>query len=170
MGDRPLAYHITFGTYGTRLHGDPRGTVDRTQNQPGDPIIGQNEDWLQLELSNLKGDPVWLDETLCRSVELAAPDICVRGGWQHHVTACQANHVHMLVSSDDEGKLVRRLIKRWLTQHLNDTGLIRPVRWWAKGGSVKWVWDQAYFDNVYEYVVRQRTTKSEPHRPRRGPP
>ncbi|MCH8164939.1 MAG: hypothetical protein IH889_04955 [Planctomycetes bacterium] len=32
MSNGPLAYHITFGTYGTRLHGDPRGTVDRTLN------------------------------------------------------------------------------------------------------------------------------------------
>jgi hypothetical protein len=28
----PLGYHITFGTYGTRLHRDPRGTVDRSVN------------------------------------------------------------------------------------------------------------------------------------------
>jgi hypothetical protein len=28
----PLAYHITWGTYGTRLHGDERGTVDRSAN------------------------------------------------------------------------------------------------------------------------------------------
>src|SRR5438876_2474643 len=39
----PLAYHITFGTYGMRLHGDARGTVDRRVNQPGDAIVGRCE-------------------------------------------------------------------------------------------------------------------------------
>src|SRR5688572_26695020 len=34
-----LAYHITWGTYGMRLHGDPRGTVDRDHNALGSPII-----------------------------------------------------------------------------------------------------------------------------------
>jgi hypothetical protein len=45
MDARPLAYHITFGTYGTRLHGDERGTVDRAMNKPGDPIIGADSSW-----------------------------------------------------------------------------------------------------------------------------
>jgi hypothetical protein len=45
MHPRPIAYHITFGTYGTRLHGDPRGTVDRSMNRPGDPIIGADRAW-----------------------------------------------------------------------------------------------------------------------------
>ena len=35
-----LAFHITWGTYGTRLHGDPRGTVDRNHNHFGDPVLG----------------------------------------------------------------------------------------------------------------------------------
>src|SRR5688500_18791040 len=38
-----LAYHITWGTYGTRLHGDPRKTVDRLHNQYGDPVLGYDE-------------------------------------------------------------------------------------------------------------------------------
>src|SRR2546421_11369035 len=37
---RPLAYHITWGTYGTRLHGDGRGTVDREHNEYGTPVLG----------------------------------------------------------------------------------------------------------------------------------
>ena len=36
--DIPLAYHITFGTYGTRLHGNERGSVDRAHNAPGEPF------------------------------------------------------------------------------------------------------------------------------------
>ena len=37
MPDRPLAYFLTFTTYGTWLHGDGRGSVDREHNQPGEP-------------------------------------------------------------------------------------------------------------------------------------
>jgi hypothetical protein len=42
MPNAPIAYHITFGTYGCRLHGDPRGTVDRQHNRFLDPIIGED--------------------------------------------------------------------------------------------------------------------------------
>ena len=170
MSDRPLAYHITFGTYGTRLHGDPRGTVDRSFNQPGDPIIGRNDDWLNLEASSLKGPPVILDHVMRVTVEHAIDRVCEQGGWLCHSAACQHNHIHVLLSSKDEGKLTRRLMKRWLTQDLNQSVAVPPYRWWAKGGSVKWVWDQYYFENVYEYVRQQRTDHTEPRRPRRGPP
>jgi len=35
----PLAYLITFTTYGTWLHGDPRGSVDREHNVWGTPFL-----------------------------------------------------------------------------------------------------------------------------------
>ena len=34
----------------------------------------------------------------------------------------------------------------------------RSCPWWSKGGSIKWIWDEKYFDNVYNYIARQRTT------------
>ena len=39
MPDRPLAYFSTFTTYGTWLHGDERGSVDREHNQVGTPWL-----------------------------------------------------------------------------------------------------------------------------------
>ncbi|NLG42978.1 MAG: hypothetical protein GX547_07015 [Phycisphaerae bacterium] len=41
----PLAYHITFGTYGMRLHGDERETVHRRRNQFGEPFVERNDRW-----------------------------------------------------------------------------------------------------------------------------
>jgi hypothetical protein len=35
----PLAYLITFRSYGTWLHGDPRGSVDRFHNVYGKPRL-----------------------------------------------------------------------------------------------------------------------------------
>ena len=35
----PLAYLLTFTCYGTRLHGDTRGTVDRNNNRYGMPFL-----------------------------------------------------------------------------------------------------------------------------------
>ena len=40
----------------------------------------------------------------------------------------------------------------------NEGGEDRNRSWWSKGGSIKWVWDEKYFDNVYDYIVRQRIT------------
>jgi hypothetical protein len=38
----PLAYLITFRAYGTWLHGDSRGSVDRFHNRYGVPLIPAN--------------------------------------------------------------------------------------------------------------------------------
>jgi REP element-mobilizing transposase RayT len=161
MSNQPLAYHITFGTYGTRLHGDPRGTVDRSRNKHGDPIIGRNVDWHNLEAGNLVGGPVVFDQDIRGRIEQAVGRVCDRGGWVCHAAACQTNHVHVLITSGDDSKLIRRLLKRWLSEYLNSeagAGADVPKRWWTKGGSIKWVWDEAYFQNVCRYIERQQAS------------
>src|SRR5688572_30293307 len=39
----PFGYHITFRAYGTWLHGDSRGSVDRFHNRFGTPRLPRNE-------------------------------------------------------------------------------------------------------------------------------
>jgi len=40
--DAPLAYMITFRTYGSWLHGDERGSIDRHHNRFGGPRVSVN--------------------------------------------------------------------------------------------------------------------------------
>ncbi len=186
MSVHPLAYHITFGTYGTRLHGDPRGTVDRKANKLGDPIIGAEPDWERMERSTLRFPPVLLDPGSRSFIESVVPSLCDRGGWELHVCSAKPDHVHVLLTTSREAKPVRRWLKTWLSQALNervgseppeppavradrdhrsrvDEGEDRRRPWWSKGGSIKWVWDEKYFDNVYNYITRQRTTVDSIH-------
>ena len=118
--DQPLAYHITFGTYGTRLHGDQRGTIHHQLNKPGDPIIGRNEDWHRLNSSQMKFSSVHLSLIQRQFVEKMSPDICGRGGWQHHICACASDHIHVLHVANRVSKVVRRWYKYWLSQKLSD--------------------------------------------------
>jgi REP element-mobilizing transposase RayT len=157
--DHPLAYHITFGTYGTRLHGDARGTVDRSQNNPGDPIIGRDDAWCRLERNLLRFDPVLLERDQRIHAEASIPDVCHRGEWHLHVAAAKPDHVHVLLTADVEGKAVRRWFKAWLGKAMNKRWP-RPAgaTWWAECGSIKWIWKRDYFDNVFDYITRQRTT------------
>ncbi len=160
MSDWPRAFHITFGTYGTRLHGDERCTVDRSLNRPGDPIVGRTDDWRRFEAARLKHPPVVLTWEQRRLVEAELPAIAERGGWELYACAAGADHVHALLSTNREPKPVRQWLKRWLGEALSSRWP-RPVgaTWWAECGSIKWVWDQQYLENVYAYVLAQRTTK-----------
>lgn len=52
----PMAYLVTFRAYGTWLHGDKRGSVDRFHNRFGTPRIAHNERWRKHNRSLLTGD------------------------------------------------------------------------------------------------------------------
>lgn len=157
MPDSPIAYHITFGTYGTRLHGDERGTIDIKRNKPGDPIIGQNEHWQQYENQILNHKPVTFNEEQRHFIQKSLPQICERGEWTHHCSACQDNHIHIMLSTSSDEKMVRKWLKRWLGELLsNKHPLPSQQSWWAEGGSIKWIWDDFYLDAVYQYVIKQR--------------
>jgi hypothetical protein len=60
----PIAYFITFATYGTRLHGDERGTVDRTNNHYDTPYLPHDEIKRAKRRDDLKDAPLLLDATL----------------------------------------------------------------------------------------------------------
>ena len=158
---RPMAYHITFGTYGTRLHGDARGTVDRRMNWPGEPIIGSDASWWGQERDRLRYPPVVLTGEQMGHAQASVPDICTRGGWQHHTCAAGPDHVHVVLTCEAEGERVRMWLKRWLGEALSRRWpLPNDATWWAEGGSVKWVWTEDYFDDVYRYVHGQRAAST----------
>jgi REP element-mobilizing transposase RayT len=156
----PLAYHITWGTYGTRLHGDDRGIVLRDQNQFGEPIIGADSDLDRAESANLRFPPRFLTPEQRRFIESVYPEICTRGNWEPIVIAAAPDHVHTVLRGAADGQDIRKWLKRWMTQALSSRWTLHPGElWWAECGSVKWIWKPDYFDRVVNYVTRQKTTK-----------
>ncbi len=57
----PLAYLITFRTYGTWLHGDERGSIDRYHNRYKGERVPANAVIQQQHKVKLKSKPVLLD-------------------------------------------------------------------------------------------------------------
>lgn len=149
-----ITVHLTFGTYGTRLHGGMAPTVRRPQNRVGDPFVEWDPDLYEACRSSLKESPCYFDMEQRLFVEDEIPTICIRGGWTYHLACCQPDHVHSLLSAVAEPKAVRKWLKTWLSQALNKRFSRRT--WFAEGGSGKWVFDDDYFQNVYQYILKQR--------------
>ncbi len=156
------AWHITFGTYGTRLHGDPRPTVDRDKNEYGTPFQTKDTDLQRAMEESLAHPPVRLTQEQRELIEHSLPEICERGGWTLRAIAAAEDHVHIVLDIKKEihGERVRRLLKRWLTEAL-DTHWPRDegTRWWATQGSNKAIKDASYLRNAVAYVERQRTVR-----------
>jgi len=159
-----LAYNITFGTYGNRLHGDPRRTVDRQHNQYGDPVLGFDEHRWKQEKTLLRFPAVIFTPERMMLVESLLPEICARGGWEHRAGAAGPDHVHEILFSHNDPGTIRKLLKRWLGQALSERlGNLLPAgaTWWAECGSIRWIFEEdgSYYENATAYVTRQRATR-----------
>lgn len=160
--DTPVSttpWHITFGTYGTRLHGGRRLTVDKNHNQVGGPFVQENLPRYVMMKTSLKHPPVRLSEEQRGFTESTIPGVCEKGGW--HLLSCAAgkDHVHVICEADSaiHGEKIRRLMKRWLSQALSSKWpLPDGGRWWADEGSNRSVHSEGYLRAAIEYVDRQR--------------
>src|SRR5260370_3557958 len=92
--DIPLAYLITFRCYGTWLHGDERGSVDREHHRYKSPYALPNENRIRHNRHMLKCEPATLNAPQRASVELAIRDTCSHRGWVLHACSGRTNHVH----------------------------------------------------------------------------
>jgi REP element-mobilizing transposase RayT len=156
----PLAYHLTWGTYGTRLHGDPRGTVDREMNRFGDPIIDRDTEWESQETALLRFPRRILTIEQRVFIESQFEGICARGSWKPIGIAAATDHVHAILTASAEGKAIRKWLKRWISEAMNTKWSLQSEEvWWAECGSIKWIWTEDYLDRAVEYVTRQRATK-----------
>jgi hypothetical protein len=74
--DLPLGYLITFRCYGTWLHGDERGSIDRFHNRYKSPPLPPNDRRSNLSRRKLKGEPTSLNARERQSVDNAIREVC----------------------------------------------------------------------------------------------
>ena len=155
MPDIPLAYLITFRCYGTWLHGDERGSIDRHQNQYHSPYIVPNPNWHTYNLRHLKHAPVTLSDAQRVSVENAIRETCGFRNWELKAINVRTNHVHTLVSTGLlKPERVLNALKANATRRLRQDG-----HWphshtpWADGGSRRYIWTDLGIERAMDYVV-----------------
>ncbi len=144
------SYYITLGTYGTRLHGGTAPTARRSQNKSDDPIP------FAANRTKMTETPLRFTDRQRQFVESVIPELCVKGNWTFHIAACQPDHVHLLVSSHADPKDIRRCLKTWLVQRLNEAYGKR--RWFARDGSIKGMSDEDDFNAATQYIAKRRAT------------
>ena len=95
-----LAYLITFTTYGARLHGSHKGSVDDEHNVYGTPLVAGDPN--REHLSQMKmTDPAYTlrpveRDIVCKSIV----DLCSERHWVLTAVHVRSNHVHVVVSAE----------------------------------------------------------------------
>lgn len=149
----PLAYLITFRAYGTWLHGDKRGSVDRFHNRFGTPLIAPNECWRKYNHGSLTHSPVKLRSRQRALVKEAIRETCKIRKWEFWATNVRTNHVHTVVGADCNPETILIAFKANATRKLREAGCWRSRRTpWVGRGSKRYLWTESDVINAVEYV------------------
>jgi REP element-mobilizing transposase RayT len=149
----PLACLITFRGYGTWLHGDARGSIDRHNNAYRSPYIEPNSNWEKYNKASLRSQPVFLNTRVRQAVDEAIREVCEVRNWSLYALNIRTNHVHTVVSGADS-RAARRLFKTYATRRLKRNGLWEHDHSpWAGKGSRRLLWNERSVQMAIEYVI-----------------
>lgn len=150
----PLAYLITFRSYGTWLHGDSRGSVDRLHNVFGTPRLPANPLRRNYEQRLLKRPPVKLTKNRRAAVERGIRDTCKIRDWLLWAFNIRTNHVHTVVSAACKSKTVLAVLKANATRLMRESGCWQSKQTpWADRGSRRYLWNRNQLLGAIDYVL-----------------
>jgi REP element-mobilizing transposase RayT len=164
-GQEPLAYFLTWTTYGAWLPGDERGWVGK----PGQfRAAGPHR---QEAAQRLMTEPdLTLDEAQRRVVEATIADHCRIRGWHLHAVSCRTQHVHVVVTAPGRHpEVIMDQFKAWCTRRLKERersrlGTEQAVRqnWWTQRGSRRWLNDEQSLADAIRYVLEHQGEPTPP--------
>lgn len=151
----PQAYFITWTTYGTRLHGDERGTVDRKHNLYGHPLLPSDNSRRASERHELDGDPIMLTQQQRAAIDAAIREHADFKGWRFWALNVRTNHVHVVSSANEPPEKIMNAFKAYATRRLRAKSLVEPdAKVWTRHGSTPYLWDGAGSQQAIDYVTR----------------
>ena len=156
----PLAYFISFSTYGSHLPGDSRGWVDADHNIHGTPVRTANS--VLLDTVKQQGIVEYaLDSEQQRQLVLEAlMETCRFRGWCLIAAHIRIHHAHFLVKAECPPEKVLTAAKanatRILKEYLNSREIPIPAKFWAAHGSTRYVWDAKDLDPLTHYIYHEK--------------
>lgn len=153
--ETPLAYLITFRCYGTWLHGDERGSIDRFHNRYKSSYIPQDKVWHEHNKQQLKRESVILSSEQRKSVEDSIRETCRFRKWLLHAVNVRTNHVHAVITaSSAQPERVLNDLKSYATRKLKQNDCWQfEYSPWADKGSQRRLWNEQSVANAVDYVV-----------------
>jgi REP element-mobilizing transposase RayT len=153
--DIPLAHLITFRSYGTWLHGDPRGSVSRFRNQYKSRRLPPEDKWLETNSKRLQDEPLLLNAKQRRCVGIAARETCEYRQWHLYAINVRTNHVHLVVSiGRKKPEIALNAFKANATRTMKKAGCWeRNHSPWTDKGSTRYLWNEQSVARAIDYVL-----------------
>ena len=151
----PLAFFITWPTYGTWLPGDERGWVEYHR---GWQLPNHN---LEQRCRGFMTEKQCLLSVAEREIVLQQiQETCQFREWVHYASDCRSNHAHIVIgAANTNPKKIRVDIKAWCTRRLRERSCPEQENWWAERGSIRYVWTEHSLATVIQYVNEAQDRK-----------
>ena len=153
--DIPLAYLLTFRTYGTWHHGDERGSVDRQKfNRFGSPKMLVSMKLVAKEASTQKSATFIFDERQQAVVDTAIREVCRNRSYRLLALNVRSNHAHAVVSSAVKPEKIIEAFKSYATRRLRENYLVEGSdKIWSRHGSTRYLWKDPHVVAAIDYVL-----------------
>ncbi|HEV7645929.1 MAG TPA: transposase [Pyrinomonadaceae bacterium] len=151
----PLAVLFTFRCYGTWLHGDTRGSVDRAHNIYGMPFLAESSNWQDHQKKQMLRQELTLDTRMRQAAVAGVREVCARREWLMLAVNARTNHIHSVI--DVKGYDTKRALaalkagatKRFREERLWDS----EETPWAEKGSRRKLWNERSVEQAIDYVL-----------------
>ncbi len=154
----PIAYLLTFRTFGTWVHGDERLSVARDgRNHYGREKIRPNSSLAAAMLAEANQAPFLLSDPMRLTVEYAIAELCERRGYLLRAVNARTNHAHVVVSAQMKPERLTDALKANATKFLREKGLVSSeTRVWSRGRSRRYLWKPRHVAAAVDYVLNQQ--------------
>ncbi|MFN0140617.1 MAG: transposase [Pyrinomonadaceae bacterium] len=150
----PLAYLLTFRTFGTWLHGDDRGSVRRNgNNRYGEPKVTASVPLRDALERARQVASVVLDAAQRDCVTQAIKEVCEFRKYVLRAINVRTNHGHVVVSAALKPEKIVNDFKVYATRLLRTRGLCSPIqKVWSRGASTRYLWKPRHVVGAVDYV------------------
>lgn len=153
--DEPLAFFLTWTTYGTWLPGDERGWNRKHEGK----IQERNPELEAAARTKMTETEFHLNEQHRVIVKETIVKHCRIRSWHLHIANPRSNHVHVVVTAHGYApNVVRDQLKAWCTRKLKEAGVKRE-NMWTEGGSKKSINTLEDLATVIEYASEAQDRK-----------
>jgi REP element-mobilizing transposase RayT len=153
--DEPLAFFITWTTYGTWLPGDDRGW----QILKRGGIQAPDRDRELAAKKKMTESSFVMSEVHRSLVEQTVRKHCEIRRWHLHTLTARSNHVHVVVTASGYGpKTVREQFQAWCTRRLKEV-VVGRENFWTERGNGRCINTTADLERVIQYCSEAQDLK-----------
>jgi hypothetical protein len=120
MPSTPLAYLITFTTYGAWLHGRDIGSVDKQHNDPNTPFLPPDPIREGAMHQNMSEPPYLLDAARRNVVLETIQEVSRHRNWRLLACHVRTTHAHSVVVADARPEKVMSDFKAYASRRLKE--------------------------------------------------